>query len=808
MKTLEQRYEVARKLLNLEESNFVRNGEVFPCWLPDGDQFWYMRTEGDDTEYRLVDAADGRNHLLVKRSGIVAALSERLKRSLDARRTFLANFSVHRDGASVSFKAFGKMWRYEIVGGGLVEESGVPENRLLSPDGKTAVFQENHNLHLVHLSQGGGADVVKPLTFDGVEDNAYAVGPLSMRVGAAANRSQPDAIWSPDSQYVFTFQVDERDVPAFPYTEFAPISGGRSVAASIRTSLPGDEKVTTFRFAIIDVNTGRSIEPRYPRSSVVRMASSPIAAGLCWWNSDSKKAYIVDIERGEKDVHVVEVDVASGGTRELFTEAAETYVELGTNVYTPAAIAPLPESNELIWYSERSGRGHLYLYDLTSGELKHPVTHGAWQVREIVDVDAERREVFFTAAGINAAEDPYICKPCIANIDTGEITVVSDSPGEHFVWKKGEFNARIAAMMRGIAPDQIRGLSPNGMYFVETIGEVTRLPETVLRHRDGREIAIVERAEANLPTGWEWPDPVELLADDGETRIFGLLFKPFDFDPAKTYPLIDYIYGGPQVAHVPKQAFGDFMQTGSYSTAASFAAIGAYCLILDGRGTAYREKAFREASHRAAESASNLKDHIAGIRQLAEIYRNIDLTKIGIAGFSGGGYMSAIAALRHGDFFKVAVAGGGNYDQALFMNSWGERYHGPYEAAHYAKQAAKTYAKQLTGKLLLVHGMMDYGCHPAPFFQLVQSLIDANRDFDQLTLPRAGHEMPGYALRRRLDYFVTHLFGDVAPSVVAFSGPSDSIIERMKYSATLPEDEAAVEMVAEEFPSTAGAGDV
>lgn len=795
MKTLKQKYDIAGRLLNPEDNNIVRNGHVFPCWLSEGDRFWYARSEGDDIEYRLVDATEGQNRLLVERSRIVAALSERLARSLDAQLTSLAGFSVSDDGDSVSFSAFGKTWRYEIPGVKLTEEAVGPENRLLSPDGKMAVFQENYNLHLIRLSNNSSADVSKPLTFNGVEDNAYALGPLSMRNFGASGRSRPDAIWSPNSRYVFTLQVDDRDVPEYPYTEFAPASGGRSVAASVRTSLPGDARVTTFRFLIIDVDTGRAIEPRYPHSPVVRMASSPIAAGLCWWSADSRKVYFIDIERGEKKVHVVEVDIATGGATEIFSETAATYVEVGANVYTPAVIAPLPGSGELVWYSERSGRGHLYLYDLRNGGLKRAITHGAWQVREILDVDADKREVFFIAAGINPAEDPYICKPCIVNIDTGALRIVSNSPGEHFVWRKGEYGVIAGGMFHGIAPERISGLAPSGKYFVETVGDATRLPETVLRNREGQKIAIVERADANFPAGWEWPEPVELLADDGKTPIYGLLFKPFDFDPAKTYPLIDYIYGGPQVAHVPKQAFGDIVQTSAYSTGLSFAAIGTYCLILDGRGTAYRERAFREASHGATELASNLKDHIAGIRQLANKHPAIDLSRVGITGFSGGGYMTAIAALRYGDFFKVAVAGGGNYDQALFMNSWGERYHGPYDEEHYAKQAAKSYADGLCGKLLFVHGLMDHGCHPASLFQLIQALIDANRDFDLVALPRAGHDMTGYGLRRRLDYFITHLLGETPPPPMVFHGLFDKVIARMKYSAVLPEDRTVSETV-------------
>jgi dipeptidyl aminopeptidase/acylaminoacyl peptidase len=354
------------------------------------------------------------------------------------------------------------------------------------------------------------------------------------------------------------------------------------------------------------------------------------------------------------------------------------------------------------------------------------------------------------------------------------------------VWRASEFGlASLAAT--GTDPRLISGVSPSGRFFVETIGAVDRLPETVLRARDGREIAVVERAEARaLPQSWQWPEAVTLKAADGRTPTYGLLFKPAAYDPSKSYPLIDFIYGGPQISLVPKIAFADMVSAGTLLEAAAYAALGAFALVLDGRGTAYRERSFREASYGAIQTASNLEDHMAAIRQLAEQHP-IDLQRVGITGFSGGGYMTALAALRFGDFFKVAVAGGGNYDQALFWHSWGERYHGAFEPEHYAAQAAKTYASGLKGKLLLIHGLMDSGCHPAALFQLVQALIENNKDFDLVVLPKARHELTGYGMRRKLDYFVTHLFGATPPQDVKIVLPFDGLMQRFAANAARPE---------------------
>jgi dipeptidyl aminopeptidase/acylaminoacyl peptidase len=342
--------------------------------------------------------------------------------------------------------------------------------------------------------------------------------------------------------------------------------------------------------------------------------------------------------------------------------------------------------------------------------------------------------------------------------------------------------------MTGADPRLISGVSPSGQFFVETVGGINRLPETVLRARDGRQIALIERAEARrLPKTWQWPEAVSLKAADGETLVYGLLFKPADYDPSKSYPVIDFIYGGPQVSVVPKIAFADTSATGTLLEAAAYATLGAFALVLDGRGTANRERKFREASHGAVHTASNLEDHIAAIRQLGTHYPAMDLQRVGITGFSGGGYMTALAALRFGDFFKVAVAGGGNYDQALFWHSWGERYHGPFEAEHYRAQAAKTYASGLQGKLLLIHGLMDSGCHPAALFQLIQALIENNKDFDLVVLPKARHEWTGYGTRRKLDYFTTHLFGATPPKGVKIVLPHDELLKRFAANVSPPE---------------------
>ncbi|HEX4199038.1 MAG TPA: DPP IV N-terminal domain-containing protein [Caulobacteraceae bacterium] len=782
-----ERYALARSILFAQDT--VANGSVHPVWIDD-ERFWYERKGPEGREYRLVLASSGEHRRLVTVNEIVASLGEHLGVKVDGELLNLVDLTFDAQGTEARFIAFGEAYSYRLAGGGLtaVEKRSDP-NWLASPDGATAAFLRDGNIWAADRQ----THQERPLTTDGVEFYAYGDVPASRRAGLRRlNMAVPEAIWSPDSRWLLTLQVDDRQVPDLAYIEFAPVDGLRPRVHSNKTSLPEDPKPTEFRMLALEVKTGRQVEARYPRLAAVRMNDTPFTAKATWWSEDSQTAYFVDLERGEKAAHVVAFDVSTGSTRVVFSETADTYLELGVNVYTPANVFPIPGRNELLWYSERSGHGHLYLYDLVTGALKHPVTAGPWQVREVLSVDTVRREVFFTAGGIAGDEDPYMLKPCVASLDGDgtQVRVVSSQPGEHIVWRPGEM-ATLLVRIRGLDGDRVSGLSPGGDYFVETVGLPTGLTTTSLRRRTGELIAVLETADgADLPAGWRWPEPVRCKAADGVTDTYGLLFQPADHAPGEKRPVIDYIYGGPQVSNVPKGSFVDGSLGGSaFLEAAHLAALGAYVLILDGRGTAFRERAFREASYGAVQTASDLEDHIAAVRDLAQTH-DLDLDRVGICGFSGGGYMTALAALRFGDVFKVAVAGGGNYDQALFWHSWGERYHGPYEADAYAAQAAKTYAAGMTGKLLLIHGMMDTGCHPSAFLQLVQALIEADKDPDLIVLPRAGHELTGYGVRRRLDYFVTHLFGGTPPPAEPIRLGSDSFQERILYNAARPEPSA------------------
>jgi dipeptidyl aminopeptidase/acylaminoacyl peptidase len=764
-----ERFAIAQELLLMD--GVVANAAVLPRWI-DGDRFWYTKTTQGQPEWLIADARTGERRLAFS----LPRLREQLERLADVR--LAAEFApnhvqIQAQGGAVEFNALGRRWRYTEDTGELLECGRIDRGWLWNRQGSEALAERDGNLWIVSRS---GQE--RQLTHDGVADNAYACLPMCRRSGAKMLGKKPQAVWSPDGCWILTAQTDERHVPPLPMVDFMSASAHAAVDPN-RTALPCDARVTEYRMLLIETATGRQLEMPYRRLCSVRMNDTPFSMGLCWWSGDGRRAFFVDVERYERSAHVVEFDVSTSTTRVVFSDSAPDYLELTPQIYDRALVHPLESRDEIIWYSERDGRGHLYLYDLQTGALLRQLTSGPWQVRELCAVDEARREALILAGGIAGDEDPYFRKPCSVDLDTAVVRMLSSAPGDHTIWSAGEFELS-AEGAAGEDIDAISGVSPQGEHFVTVIGLPDRLGRSMLLHRDGTVVCELETAVSpRLPAQWKWPKPVKLKAADGLTDVHGLLFEPLCPASDDKAPIIDYIYGGPQMAFAPKTVGVKTMDTMVYGTASAFSALGAFCLVLDGRGTALREKSFRVASHGAAQTASNLEDHISAIRQLAVADPRIDTGRVGIAGYSGGGYASVLAALRHGDFFKVSVAGGGNYDLSLFWHGWGDRYHGPWSAEHYVSQAAKTYASGMSGKLMLIHGLRDAWCVPAALFQLVDALIEADKSPDLVILPSAGHEMTGYAERRRLEYFVQHLFGEVPPPPVKWQATMDPLKRRI-----------------------------
>jgi dipeptidyl-peptidase 4 len=776
-----ERYKNAAAVQLAETNHWVINSTVTPHWIRDKDQFWYQRETPDGHRFTVFDAATRAKSDAFDHARLAQELTKSLGMSIESNDLPLSGLNLSADG-TWHFAVGPKSFRYDSVKG-LADEAEPPANYAISPDGQLGVFFKAQDLWVKNFKSGAETQ----LTTDGEPDYVYG-GKVSADIKP---QRTPNVVWSPDSKRIFTAQTDDRKVLDAPVVEFAPVGSVptdkpskepstenpfRAKLVHYKVAFPGDLNIPTFRLAIIDVKDGHQLGVRYQALPATRMNDTPMDGNRMWWSADSKTAYFVDIERGEKAVHVMAVDTSNGATRELFSETSDSYVELGLNVYTPATIWPLPKTNQLIWYSERSGWAHLYLYDLSTGKLIRALTSGNWAVNDVLAVDEEHREVLVSIEGRSKDRSPYYREVARVDLRTGALKILSSSDDDHETLSPSSMAWVVAKFTSGDAQG-LQAASPSGRYFVETVATASKPSKTLLRDSEGRLVATIEEADASrLPPSWKWPALTRLTGADGKTEIDALVFRPWGFDPKKKYALIDCIYGGPQTVHIPR-GVGQM----DYTLGETYAALGFVAVIIDGRGTTERGRDFHTQSYGKAEAASNLEDHIAAIRQLAASDSSIDLNRVGITGFSGGGYMTASALLRYPDFFKVGVAGSGNHDQRIFWNTWGERYEGYPDGEYYKAQANLSYVGNLKGKLLLVHGLLDTGVHPSNVFQLEQALIDANKDYDTLLWPRARHELPSYGLRRTWDYFVQNLAGDTPP--VEFKVKTDIDVQREKAEA-------------------------
>lgn len=719
-------------------------GAVHPRWIGNKDCFWFERHLADDIAYVLANPEERSATILFHRSDVQKSFKALGYEPVPG----MYWLDIAADQASASFEAFEHRWSFDIASGALRTIGSSPgARRLLSPDGTRAVYVIGGD---VFVAQADGGNP-RQLTFDGSQ-NPYADYPAPMR-DLLPNRA-PQALWSPCGKTLFTLQTQDDTLEPLHWLEYVPDGRRRPRLQSVPTPLPGDVPAT-LRLLLIDVESGSQ---RDVKATIIpsRMYDTPFAAGSAWWSASGERAYVLAAAQGERAVSLLEIDARSGSVRTVFTDEASSPIELGPSLYGPVCCRPLPGTSTMIWFSESDGYGHLYLRDMQDGTILRQLTKGPFSIQDIVRVDYARGAAYIVARGRDQSR-PYRHSLCCLDLESGELLDLPGSGLEEITWSPDDH--RLSALVaREIDTALISAVSPSGRFVVRTVGEIDQLPITEVVGWDGDRRLTLGSVEAQLPPWWRWPRRVTSRSHDGTEDLHGILFEPM-VEFAGTAPLIDVVYGGPQLSVVPGTAFGGDDILGSYAMAAGFAAMGAYALLIDGRGVTGRSRAFREHACGALQDCSDLDDHIAAIKSLAEHDNHIDLDRVGVMGFSGGGYLAAHAALRHGDFYKVAVASSGNYDQAVFWQTWGERYQGPYTERDYRLQAARHYAEGLTGKLLLMHGLMDRGVHPVGLFQLLQALIDADKDPDLILLPRGEHEITPYGWRRIADYFAAHLFG-------------------------------------------------
>ena len=766
VKSIDLRYAEAQRLLNgFSEKTIVRNDSVFTYWIEGTNVFWYEKDtfigEIPGKQYRLVNAETGKNDLAFDHNALASALSLVSGMDVDGKSLPISEVSILLKPLQVKFAAFGKSWQFTLHSADCLELDLIPlkPDESPSPDKRYVAFIRDYNIWLRDAESGSE----RAFTEDGTAEFWYGG---STAWGQPVGDLFPHILWSPNSEFLLVARRDKRLVKTLPMIEYVPKDGStRPILKKTKVAYPGDDHIETFSLVTINVSCGSQNEMDYEPVPANSNDGHGFMGKIAWWGNDDQNVYFIDQQRGDSTLRVVKLDALTGKTEILFEESSSTYVNLVPDCCSTPMHRTLKQTSELIWWSERSGWGHLYLYDLNTGRLKNQITSGNWLVRDVLSVDEERREVIIQVSSRAKFSDPYYREVCRVNIDSGEITTICSNDNDTVV----HYPESLPAIVRSWAKcscEMASGTSPCNNYIVVTKTRIDSPPRTVLLDRDGNIISELETADtSSLPSNWKWPEPVSVKASDNKTDLFGAIFFPLGYSPDKSYPVINYIGSGPWLSVVPKGSFHSARPYTDlhYFHAAALAALGFIVILLDSCGTPLRGKSFQEVSYGWIPSAANTSDHAGAIEQLASQYPSIDLNRVGI--FCNA-YRSGIQNfLERQDLYKVCVQTQLLDNRMIGSAIEGDKYEGidgPPRGSKYPEELVSN----LRGKLLLMHplnSIRERAYPPAATFRVVDALQKANKDFDMLVASGNNTTYQSYAQRRAWDYLVTHLSGETPP---------------------------------------------
>jgi dipeptidyl aminopeptidase/acylaminoacyl peptidase len=733
-------YQHAESFLSFNTEPFIDRAGIKPNWLP-GDKLWYRVTTAQGSEFILVDPAKKTRAAAFDVQKLADALTAAGGKKYEANKLPFQSINYTADGKTILFTADEKKWAYNPQTNQLTADTSTqqeqPEksagragrgggNEVLSPDGKRAVFIKDYNLWVRDVATGTQTQ----LTTDGIKDFGYATDNAGW-----ASSDRAIVSWSPDSKNVATFQQDQRNASDM---YLVTTNVGKPTLKAWKYPLPGDKEIITIQRVIVDVDNAKvirlNVAPDPHRSTLSDNITSGGTLNDIDWNDNSSELAFVSTSRDHKNEKVRIADAATGTVREVFEETAKTQYESG---WSAINWRYLPASKEIIWFSERDNWGHLYLYDATTGKLKNQITKGNFVVTKLLKVDEKNRLLYFTAGGREPG-NPYFSHFYKIGFNGKGLTLLTPEDGNHTV-----------------------SLSPTENYFVDTYSQPNVAPVTVLRDINGKLLSTLEKTDLSrlVATGWKAPNPVKLKAADKTTDIYGLVFTPTKMEAGKKYPVIDYIYPGPQGGSVGSWSF-----SASRGDHQALAELGFIVVLVEGTSNPLRSKSYHDMSY-GNMGENTLPDQITAIKQLAAQYP-IDTTRVGIWGHSGGGFATATAMFKYPDFFKVGISESGNHENRNYEDDWGERYNGLVENSDYDAQANQNFAKNLKGKLMLAHGMMDNNVPPYNTLLVAEALEKANKSFDLVIFPNSPHgygQYTYYMMRRRWDYFVKNLLGAEPP---------------------------------------------
>jgi dipeptidyl aminopeptidase/acylaminoacyl peptidase len=756
-------YARAEKLLGYNTEPLMYH-VVHPAWTSD-ERLWYRDADAAGARFLIFDPVKLTAQPAFDHAKLAAALSAASGQTYEANKLPFREIELSPDGQSVSFRVGRRRFKCDRQGtqctaagaaeGGAGAAPGRPTrrggagNEVPSPDKKRVAFIRDYNLWVREVA--GGKET--QLTTDGVKDFSYALDNAGWE-----KSDRPVLLWSPDSKKIATYQQDQRNVGDMYLVETRV---GHPVLQAWKYPLPGDDAVAMIQRVILEVETPKVIRLQVPPDAHRSTLCDDVTCrGGEWadveWSPDSNRLTFVSTSRDHKQETLRVADASTGTVRDVMEERAATQYESGQGSVNWRT---LPDSNEFIWYSERDGWGHLYLYDLATGKLKNRITSGDWVVTQLLRVDEKARTVYFLADGREPGRNPYFTHLYRVGLDGQGLTLLTPENANHQVT-----------------------FSASGAYFVDSYSQVNVPPVTVLRDSSGKLLGTLAKADVSKlrASGWRPPQPIKVKARDGVTDLYGVMMLPSHLDTQKKYPIINYIYPGPQGGSVGSWSF-----TTARGDTQALADLGFVVVEIEGMGNPLRSKKFHDFYY-GNMGDNTLPDQVAGMKELARRYPWIDIARVGIYGHSGGGYATADAMFRYPDFFKVGIAESGNHDNREYEDDWGERYqglltHSPGGGTNYDDQANQNIAKNLKGHLLLAHGTLDDNVPPYNTLLVVNELIKANKDFDLLLLPNRRHgygDASAYMMRRRWDYFVRYLLGaeppkeyEIKPPPGSFGGP-------------------------------------
>ena len=715
-------YNRAYALREKYNAKHVLYAGVVPHWVDQTSAFWYVRQTEKGKEYVKVDAASKKRTALFDQQKMAAALTEKAGRAINAYNLPLQNCRLNISLDTLRFQLDGKFWAYSIKNNRLLDEGAIPprgkerhwmevddekEGRpVTSPDGKWTAFIKNDNVYVREVATGKE----KQLSQDGTLSNYYS----------------SYIQWSPDSKSVVSCRIRPVEKRYVYYVESSPADQAQPKLHKQEYTKPGDE----LRFkvpCIFEVESGRRLIPSTELFSHQYELSGPM------WNADSKAITFEYNERGHKVYRVLEMSAVDGSVRTLIEEKEEKYVN-----YPRIYRNYLSDGKRIIWSSERDNYNHLYLYDRATGKPLNQITKGEWYVRGVQHVDEANEVIYFSANGMKKGEDPYLIHYYKINFDGSNLVELTPEEGMHQCWYSSDYK-----------------------YLVDVYSKVDQAPIAVLRDAKNGKIRMqLDKADisALLANGWKAPEVFSAKGRDGKTDMWGVIYRPSNFDPSKKYPVIEYIYSGPGDQYVPKT----FSSYNWWMT--SLAELGFIVVQVDGMTTSFRSKEFEEVCYKNLKDAG-LPDHIAWIKAAAQKYPYMDIDRVGIFGCSAGGQESTGAVLFHPEFYKAAYSACGCHDNRMDKIWWNELWMGYPIDESYSACSNVDNAHLLSRPLMLVVGELDDNVDPASTMQVANALIKANKDFELVVIPGAHHTMgEDFGEHKRYDFFVRYLMGVTPPS--------------------------------------------